>query len=211
MDKVWWNEQWMDYPVGPHYAEQSNTVNAHRLQGALLLTVGELDTNVDPASTYQVVNALIKATRILSFSCSPAAAMASAKASMRRKRMDFCTPPARCGTACEVRAAFPCYSFPYPGILVSLPVQQKYSNPRWRLYTRMHGRVWFWLRPWLSMQRRLWIFREILPSFLINVCLGPDTKKKPCEARFVCRRHCDLGGYAAINPKQPARAVCAAA
>ena len=35
--------------------------NAHKLRGKLLLTVGELDRNVDPASTMQVVNALIKA------------------------------------------------------------------------------------------------------------------------------------------------------
>ena len=34
-----------------------------KLQGKLLLVVGELDTNVDPSSTMQVVNALIKATR----------------------------------------------------------------------------------------------------------------------------------------------------
>jgi Prolyl oligopeptidase family len=31
-----------------------------RLQGDLLLVVGELDTNVDPSSTMQVVNQLIK-------------------------------------------------------------------------------------------------------------------------------------------------------
>lgn len=61
MDKVWWNELWMGYPVGAHYAEQSNVTQAHRLTGKLLLTVGEVDTNVDPASTMQVVNALIKA------------------------------------------------------------------------------------------------------------------------------------------------------
>src|SRR2546426_5228460 len=30
MDKVWWNEQWMGWPVGPHYAENSNVTNAHR-------------------------------------------------------------------------------------------------------------------------------------------------------------------------------------
>ena len=36
---------------------------AHRLQGKLLLTVGELDRNVDPASTMQVVDALIKADK----------------------------------------------------------------------------------------------------------------------------------------------------
>ena len=63
MDKVWWNEQWMGWPVGPHYAEQSNVTNAHKLTGKLLLTVGELDRNVDPASTMQVVDALIKADK----------------------------------------------------------------------------------------------------------------------------------------------------
>ncbi|WP_169976283.1 prolyl oligopeptidase family serine peptidase [Tautonia rosea] len=60
MDKIWWNEQWMGWPVGPHYEESSNVVNAHRLRGKLLLTVGELDRNVDPASTMQVVDALIR-------------------------------------------------------------------------------------------------------------------------------------------------------
>ena len=63
MDKIWWNEQWMDWPVGPHYAEQSNVTNAHKLKGHLLLTVGELDRNVDPASTTQVADALIKAQK----------------------------------------------------------------------------------------------------------------------------------------------------
>lgn len=63
MDKIWWNELWMGWPVGHHYAEQSNVTNAHRLQGKLLLMVGEMDTNVDPASTMQVVNALIKANK----------------------------------------------------------------------------------------------------------------------------------------------------
>jgi dipeptidyl aminopeptidase/acylaminoacyl peptidase len=63
MDKMWWNEQWMGYPVGPHYAECSNVVNAYRLKGNLLLIVGELDDNVDPASTMQVADALIKAKK----------------------------------------------------------------------------------------------------------------------------------------------------
>jgi dipeptidyl aminopeptidase/acylaminoacyl peptidase len=63
MDKIWWNELWMGWPVGPHYDEQSNVTNAHKLQGKLLLTVGELDRNVDPASTMQVVNALIRADK----------------------------------------------------------------------------------------------------------------------------------------------------
>ena len=63
MDKIWWNEQWMGYPIGPQYDECSNVVNAAKLQGRLLLIVGELDDNVDPASTMQVVNALITAKK----------------------------------------------------------------------------------------------------------------------------------------------------
>jgi dipeptidyl aminopeptidase/acylaminoacyl peptidase len=63
MDKIWWNEQWMGWPVGPEYAESSNVAYASKLSGRLLLIVGELDTNVDPASTMQVVNALIKADK----------------------------------------------------------------------------------------------------------------------------------------------------
>ena len=63
MDKIWWNEQWMGWPVGPHYAEQSNVTNAAKTEGKLLLFVGELDHNVDPASTMQVVNALEKADK----------------------------------------------------------------------------------------------------------------------------------------------------
>ena len=38
-------------------------MHAGKLQGKLLLVVGELDTNVDPSSTMQVVNALIKANK----------------------------------------------------------------------------------------------------------------------------------------------------
>jgi dipeptidyl aminopeptidase/acylaminoacyl peptidase len=63
MDKLWWNEQWMGWPVGPHYAANSNVTLAPGLRGKLLLIVGEMDTNVDPASTMQVVNALIKADK----------------------------------------------------------------------------------------------------------------------------------------------------
>ncbi|PVH96304.1 alpha/beta-hydrolase [Periconia macrospinosa] len=58
MDKLWWNEAWMGYPVDQSYEESSNVVNADKLKGNLMLVVGELDTNVDPASTMQVVNAL---------------------------------------------------------------------------------------------------------------------------------------------------------
>ncbi len=63
MDKLWWNEQWMGWPIGPQYSTSSNVDNAWRLQGKVLLVAAELDTNVDPSSTYQVANALIKANK----------------------------------------------------------------------------------------------------------------------------------------------------
>jgi len=62
-DKLWWNELWMGFPVGPHYDEQSNAKQAHRMKGELFLMVGETDRNVDPASTLQVVDALVKADK----------------------------------------------------------------------------------------------------------------------------------------------------
>jgi len=63
MDKISWNEQWLGWPVDESYARASGVVNAHRLQGPLLLIVGEQDGNVDPASTAQVVDALIRADK----------------------------------------------------------------------------------------------------------------------------------------------------
>ena len=60
MDKIWWNEQWMGYPVGPWYSESSNVDNAWRLEGKLLIINGEMDDNVDPATSLQVVSELVK-------------------------------------------------------------------------------------------------------------------------------------------------------
>ena len=45
------------------YAENSNVTHVAKLNGKLMLIVGELDTNVDPASTMQVANALQKADK----------------------------------------------------------------------------------------------------------------------------------------------------
>jgi len=90
MDKIWWNEQWMGWPVGPHYEEQSNVTQAHKLQGKLLLTVGELDRNVDPASTMQVVNALIKADKDFDMLIVPGAGHGVGESPYAsRRRMDF--------------------------------------------------------------------------------------------------------------------------
>jgi dipeptidyl aminopeptidase/acylaminoacyl peptidase len=63
MDKISWNEQWMGWPVDDSYSASSGVDNAWRLQGKLLMIVGEQDENVDPASTMQVVNALVKADK----------------------------------------------------------------------------------------------------------------------------------------------------
>ena len=67
MDKIWWNEQWMGYPIGPQYAESSNVTHAANLKGKLLLILGEMDENVDPSSTKQLINALIKANKNFDF------------------------------------------------------------------------------------------------------------------------------------------------
>lgn len=90
MDKVWWNELWMGWLVGPHYAEQSNVTRAHRLKGKLLLTVGELDRNVDPASTMQVVNALVKANKDFDLVVIPGAGHGAGESPYGiRRRQDF--------------------------------------------------------------------------------------------------------------------------
>jgi dipeptidyl-peptidase-4 len=60
MDKIWWNEQWMG-ELDESYIASSNVENAGKLTGALMLLVPELDTNVDPASTMQVINKLTDA------------------------------------------------------------------------------------------------------------------------------------------------------
>ncbi|MDT3403683.1 prolyl oligopeptidase family serine peptidase [Mucilaginibacter terrae] len=89
VDKQWWNEQWMGYPVGPHYAEQSNVTNAHKLKGNLLLIVGEADMNVPPESTYRVVDALIKANKEFDLLTVPGMGHSDGGPYGRRKLRDF--------------------------------------------------------------------------------------------------------------------------
>jgi dipeptidyl-peptidase-4 len=90
MDKVWWNELWMGWPIGSHYEEQSNVTNAHRLTGKLFLTVGELDRNVDPASTMQVVDALIKADKDFDLLVVPGGGHGIGESAYgKRRRRDF--------------------------------------------------------------------------------------------------------------------------
>jgi len=89
MDKIWWNEQWMGWPIGPEYAESSNVDNAYRLEGDVLLIVGEMDHNVDPSSTMQVVNQLIKHNKNFEFLVVPGMDHGSGGAYGDHKRYDF--------------------------------------------------------------------------------------------------------------------------
>lgn len=89
MDKIWWNEQWMGYPIGKEYDECSNVVNAYRLQGKLMLALGELDNNVDPSSTLQVVNELIKHNKEFEFVMLPGERHTMGGKYGERKRRDF--------------------------------------------------------------------------------------------------------------------------
>ncbi len=90
VDKIWWNELWMSWPIGPHYEESSNVAQAHRMEGKLMLVVGEKDTNVDPASTMQVVNALVKADKDFDLLVIPGAGHGAAESRYgTRRRRDF--------------------------------------------------------------------------------------------------------------------------
>lgn len=103
MDKLWWNEQWLGWPVDDSYLRASNVEDAHKLKGKLLLMVGELDHNVDPASTMQVVNALEKTNKDFDFIVITGSDHGSAETPYgSKRRMDFLVrnllgvePPAR--------------------------------------------------------------------------------------------------------------------
>ena len=89
MDKIWWNELWMGYPVDSSYVACSNTENAHLLSRPLMLVVGELDDNVDPASTMQLANALIKANKDFELVVIPGAHHTMGEDFGEHKRYDF--------------------------------------------------------------------------------------------------------------------------
>ncbi|WP_296453739.1 prolyl oligopeptidase family serine peptidase [Rubinisphaera sp.] len=89
MDKASWNEQWMGYPVGPKYAASSNIDHAAKLEGNLLLMVGELDNNVPPESTYRLVDALIKADKEFDFLLLPGQGHTNGGSYGNRRRIQF--------------------------------------------------------------------------------------------------------------------------
>ena len=90
MDKLWWNEQWLGWPVDESYRRSSNVEHAAKLRGKLLLTVGELDTNVDPASTLQLAAAFTRAEREIELLILPGANHGAGESPFAsRRRMDF--------------------------------------------------------------------------------------------------------------------------
>jgi dipeptidyl aminopeptidase/acylaminoacyl peptidase len=89
MDKMWWNEQWMGYPIGPEYEACSNTTHAAQLKGNLMLILGELDDNVDPSSTMQFANALIKANKNFELVTVPGMGHSAGGDFGERKRRDY--------------------------------------------------------------------------------------------------------------------------
>ncbi|MBR7066090.1 MAG: DPP IV N-terminal domain-containing protein [Prevotella sp.] len=89
MDKIWWNEQWMGYPVDSSYVECSNVYHASKLTRPLMLVVGEMDDNVDPSSTYQLVNALITANKDFELVTLPGVRHTMGERYGEHKRFDF--------------------------------------------------------------------------------------------------------------------------
>ena len=68
------------------YAASSNVVHAKDLVGALLLMVGELDNNVDPASTLQLVKALNDADKDYEMLLLPGKGHGAGDSNYRRRR-----------------------------------------------------------------------------------------------------------------------------
>ncbi len=58
-----WGETYQGYPPGDNYLAAANWTLAKNLKGKLMLAFGELDDNVPPAQTLQLIDALTKATR----------------------------------------------------------------------------------------------------------------------------------------------------
>ncbi len=63
MEKAWWPEMYMGWPVDSAYHQQSNITMAGNLKGKLLITHGGIDENVNPSATFKLAEALIKADK----------------------------------------------------------------------------------------------------------------------------------------------------
>ena len=63
MEKAWWPEMYMGWPVDSSYHEVSNITMAPNLKGKLLLVHGGLDDNVNPSATFKLAEALVRADK----------------------------------------------------------------------------------------------------------------------------------------------------
>lgn len=63
MEKDWWPEMYMGWPVDSSYNEVSNITMAGNLKGKLLITHGGIDENVNPSATFKLAEALVKADK----------------------------------------------------------------------------------------------------------------------------------------------------
>ena len=61
MEKAWWPEMYMGWPVDSSYHKVSNITMAKNLKGKLLLVHGALDDNVNPSATFKLAEALVDA------------------------------------------------------------------------------------------------------------------------------------------------------
>ncbi len=63
MEKDWWPEMYMGWPVDSTYQSVSNITMAGNLKGKLLITHGGIDENVNPSATFKLAEALVKADK----------------------------------------------------------------------------------------------------------------------------------------------------
>jgi dipeptidyl aminopeptidase/acylaminoacyl peptidase len=97
-----WGELYQGMPQGDNYVAQANPTIADRLRGKLLLVFGDMDDNVAPALTIQLIDALTKANRDYDLLIVPNGShYMAASPYFRRRRWDYFvehllgqTPPA---------------------------------------------------------------------------------------------------------------------
>ena len=63
MEKDWWPEMYMGWPVDSTYQLVSNITMAGNLKGKLLITHGGVDENVNPSATFKLAEALVRANK----------------------------------------------------------------------------------------------------------------------------------------------------
>jgi dipeptidyl-peptidase-4 len=86
-----WMEQWMGWPCGKWYDEQSGSSAGSKITGKLTLVVDEMDAAVDPSSTMRVVDALERADQEFDLIVNPGADHGGNWLYVARRRASFFT------------------------------------------------------------------------------------------------------------------------